>query len=291
MRLMPPSVPVWSVLATCVAAATVVAAQAPHPHQARVEAELAEGLFSTRVVEAPFAAEAVTTWTPPPDSGRPVYRSRSRMFRDRAGRVRVEQTFVGDPESLQQYRAFVWSNPGRRSAHIIDASSGAAVQHAAGLANMSIATQSGVDLAVTADCSISFFRPQVWHLREYGGYDEESLGQQLVHGVPATGTRFVGSIVVPVGSAAREVTDVRWVSRELGLVLQSRTEDPRLGVVEHEVTRLSLVEPAPSVFAAPADADVASGPWLTRQWVAAFESPHALLTWRKGVAPCTPPSR
>jgi hypothetical protein len=291
MRRKPPSVFASSVFAACLAAATMADAQAPHPHQAQVEAELAEGLFNARVVEAPFAAEAVTTWTPPADSGRPVYRSRSRMFRDRAGRVRVEQTFVGDPESNQRYRAFVWSDPSRRSALVIDAGSGAAVRHSAGLANMSIATQSGVELAVTADCSISFFRPQVWHLREYGGYDEASLGQQLVHGVAATGTRFVGSIVVPVGSPAREVTDERWISRELGLVLRSRTEDPRLGVVEHEVTRLSLVEPAPSVFDVPAGVDVASGTAAARQWVAAFESPHALLTWRKGVAPCAPPSR
>lgn len=291
MRLMPPSVPVWSVFAACLAAATIVEAQAPHPHQARVEAELAEGLFKARVVEAPFAAEAVTTWTPPADSGRPILRSRSRMFRDRAGRVRVEQTFVGDPESNRRYRAFVWSDPSRRTAYIIDASSGTVVPHGAGLANMSIATPSGVDLPVTAACSIGFFRPQVWHLREYGGYDEESLGQQLVQGVPATGTRFVGSIVVPVGTAAREVTDERWVSRELGLVLRSRTEDPRLGVVEHEVTRLSLVEPAPSVFVVPDAADAASGPALTRQWVATFESAQALLTWRKGIAPCTPPPR
>jgi hypothetical protein len=87
------------------------------------------------------------------------------------------------------------------------------------------------------------------------------------------------------------VTDQRWISRELGLVLRSRTEDPRLGVVEHEVTRLSLVEPAPSVFDVPAGVDVASGTAAARQWVAAFESPHALLTWRNGVAPCAPPSR
>jgi hypothetical protein len=291
MRLMPPSVPVWFMLAAYLAAATVVSAQGPAPHQSRVEAELAEGLFNARVVEAPFAAEAVTTWTPPADSGRPVYRSRSRMFRDRAGRVRVEQTFVGEPDSSRRFRAFVWSDPSHRTVHIIDGSSGAAVRHSAGLANMSIATQSGVDLAVTADCSISFTRPQLWHLREYGGYEEEALGPQLVHGVPAMGTRFAGSIAVPLGSAAREVTDVRWVARDLGLVLKSRTEDPRLGVVEHEVTRLSLVEPAPGVFDVPADADVVSGPTLTRQWVAAFENPHALLTWRKGVAPCTPPSR
>ena len=282
---------VWSVFAACVATATVAGAQTPETHQAQVEAELTEGLFKARVVEVPFAAEAVTTWTPPADSGRPILRSRSRMFRDRAGRVRVEQTYVGDPESNDRYRAFVWADPSRHTIQFIDSGSGVAVPHSAGLANMSIATQSGLELAVTAGCSISFTRPQTWHLREYGGYDEESLGQQLVQGVPATGTRFVGSIVVPVGTAAREVTDERWVSRELGLVLRSRTEDPRLGVVEHEVTRLSLVEPARSVFAVPDGPDAASGPALTRQWVAAFDNPDARLTWRQGLAPCTPPSR
>ncbi len=279
------------VVGVAVLAATTVSGRAQTEYWPQLERELKAGLFAAPVLGAPFAAEAVTTWTPPADSGRPILRSRSRMFRDRAGRVRVEQTFVGDPESTHRYRAFVWSDPDRRTVHIIDASRGIVVPQSAGLANMSIATQSGVDLAVSAGCSISFVRPQVWHLREYGGYDEETLGQQLVHGVPATGTRFVGSIVVPVGTAAREVTDERWVSRELGLVLRSRTEDPRLGVVEHEVTRLSLVEPAPSVFVVPDAPDATSGPALTRQWVATFESAQALLTWRKGVAPCTPPPR
>ena len=52
---------------------------------------------------------------------------------------------------------------------------------------------------------------------------------------------------------------------------------------------LSLVEPAPSLFAVPAESS--ADPALTRQWVGAWENPHALLTGRKGVAPCSPPSR
>src|SRR5258705_2441356 len=47
------------------------------------------------VLGAPFSAEATTVWRPSANSGRPVMHATTRYYRDSAGRVRVEQTFVG----------------------------------------------------------------------------------------------------------------------------------------------------------------------------------------------------
>lgn len=286
MRLMPPSVPVWSVVAVCLAAATIVEAQAPHPHQARVEAELAEGLFKARVLEAPFAAEAVTTWTPPADSGRPVYRSRSRMFRDRTGRVRVEQTFAGQPESTGPHRIFVRTDPHGAAALMLDTVGRTSVEVPLGFADMSTAIPARLVVPIAMDCVIGFHRPQTMLSSIGGDGVEDVVGRRMMHGVPATGTRFAATLAIPVGSAAREMRDERWVANDLGIVLHSRSDDPEIGVVEHEVTRLSLVEPAAGTFAVPAG----FSPGRTF-WPATWANPHAMLTWQKGVAPCTPPSR
>jgi hypothetical protein len=286
MRRMPPSVSAWSVFAACLAAATIVGAQSPLAHQPRVEAELAEGLFKARAVEAPFAAEAVTTWTPPAEIGRPVYRSRSRMFRDRAGRVRVEQTFTGKPESTGPHRVFVRTDPQGTVAHMLDTVARTAVEVPLGFANMSTATPARLAVPLAMDCVIGFYGPQTMRSAIDGGGVEDVVGRRLIHAVPATGTRLVTTLALPVGSAAREVTDERWVSRHLGIVLHSRTEDPALGVVEHEVTRLSLAEPAAGTFEVPAEFAPGRPFWPTT-----MANPHAMLTWARGLAPCERPSR
>src|SRR6476660_435351 len=55
--------------------------------------EAAPGLGAP-VLNAPFSAEAVTTWRPNEPSERLEWRVSVRFYRDREGRVRVEQTFV-----------------------------------------------------------------------------------------------------------------------------------------------------------------------------------------------------
>jgi hypothetical protein len=286
MRPISPIVRSGLAIGLAVAATAIVVAQEPAALQSRTEAELAKGLFNARVVEAPFAAEAATTWTPPAGSGRPIFRSQSSMFRDRAGRVRVEQTLAGRPESTGPHRIFVRSDPQRAVALMLDTVAGTAVEVPSGFADMSTATPATLVVPVAMNCVISFHRPQTMHRRTIGSYDEEVVGQRMVHGVPATGTRFVTTLAWPVDGAAREMIDQRWTSHELGIVLHSRTEDPATGVIEHEVTRLSLVEPAARTFEIPANINPG-----VPFWPAAWENPHALLTWRKGVAPSDPPSR
>ena len=108
--------------------------QAPTAQQTRDD-----GLFAAPpVIDAPFSAEAVTTWRPPAGSGRPELSATSKMFRDRAGRVRVEQTFAGQPSAQGPQRIFVLPDPQIRLAFRFDPAARTAVEVPAGLVNMSV---------------------------------------------------------------------------------------------------------------------------------------------------------
>src|SRR5687768_7859709 len=59
------------------------------------------------VRDAPFSGEVLVAWQPWPNSGRAEWRTTGRYYRDRAGRVRVEQTFVGHASGQRPQRVIV----------------------------------------------------------------------------------------------------------------------------------------------------------------------------------------
>ena len=79
------------------------------------------------------------------------------------------------------------------------------------------------------------------------------LGTQTIKGTLAYGRRTTQTI--PAGEEGNEqplvIVSEIWYSRELGLTLQSITDDPRTGKKTEEVEELSLSEPDPSLFALP----------------------------------------
>jgi hypothetical protein len=82
----------------------------------------------------------------------------------------------------------------------------------------------------------------------------EQLGTQTIEGVLAEGTRM--TTTYPVGSLGndRPVTTVTetWTSREIGMVVLTRTSDPRRGETTMKLTNISRAEPDPSLFQPPA---------------------------------------
>src|SRR5262245_17405719 len=62
---------------------------------------ISDCILRTPVVSAPFSAEATTTWSPPASTGQAPLRATARYYRDSAGRVRVEQAFVGQGDRPQ----------------------------------------------------------------------------------------------------------------------------------------------------------------------------------------------
>jgi hypothetical protein len=84
---------------------------------------------------------------------------------------------------------------------------------------------------------------------------EESLGTKKIEGLTATGR--LTRTTIPVGQIGNdrpiEVTDERWESVELKVLVLSRHHDPRTGDVEYQLTNVTRAEPPAYLFSVPAD--------------------------------------
>ena len=90
---------------------------------------------------------------------------------------------------------------------------------------------------------------------------EESLGQQTLEGVQATGTR--ATVTIPAGAIGNEreikVVTERWYSPELQTVVLTKHSDPRFGETTYRLTNINRSEPAHSLFEVPADYTIKEG--------------------------------
>ncbi len=85
--------------------------------------------------------------------------------------------------------------------------------------------------------------------------ESQWLGTQMIEGVEAEGGRVV-TILEP-GAAGNDyevaVTNEKWVSPELRVLVLRKLLDPRYGNRISRLTHISLTEPDPALFAPPAD--------------------------------------
>jgi hypothetical protein len=83
----------------------------------------------------------------------------------------------------------------------------------------------------------------------------ESLGQQLVEGINAEGTRMTSTIEAgQIGNDRPiQIVDERWYSHELATLVKMTHSDPRTGQETLELTGISRVEPSPDLFQVPAN--------------------------------------
>ena len=207
-------------------------------------------LVGTPVLDSPFTGDAVTTWRPPSRNGSREVRATARYYRDRAGRIRVEQTFVGRTGRHTPQRVVVtpdltkrWAyllDPAARTAMKISRSSGASVTSGGAVHLM---------LPVSMTCNIALFRPGL-----HGPLEEESLGERTMDGVRVEGTR--GRSMLNAWLGPGDTLDERWFSPELKLEMYGRSEDAQIGVVEYRVTPISRAEPPSELFEVPADYDL-----------------------------------
>jgi hypothetical protein len=90
---------------------------------------------------------------------------------------------------------------------------------------------------------------------ERGETTTEDLGQQVIEGVAATGTRT--TTVIPAGSIGNEqpikIVSEQWFSPELKVLVMTKHSDPRTGETTYRLTHISQAEPARSLFEVPAD--------------------------------------
>jgi hypothetical protein len=214
------------------------------------------------VVDAPFSAEVLTVWRPRPNTGRSELRATSRYYRDRAGRVRVEQTFVDNAGGHRPQRIIVAPDPDSKPVYVLDPVAQTTIKVPRMYAVMTVGDIHDVEMPISPTCFIGFPRlDTINRVMERHGQaplviDEESLGEQSMAGVRVAGTRY--RTTVPVGlylsrHRGLEVAYERWVSAELKLEVYVRTEDSEHDVVEHRLTGISRAEPPATLFEVAAD--------------------------------------
>src|SRR6478672_1951360 len=94
--------------------------RADYPAESRLASHEAAPGLGAPVLNAPFSAEAVTTWRPNEPSERSEWRVSVRFYRDRDGRVRLEQTFVDHADDRSPQRIVIASDPNGDTAFVLD---------------------------------------------------------------------------------------------------------------------------------------------------------------------------
>jgi hypothetical protein len=214
---------------------------------AHIEAHSRGGiLVRTPVLDLPFSGDAVTTWRPPSNSGRHEVHATARYYRDRAGRVRVEQTFVGHPRAQGPHRIIVTPDLNDRWAYVLDPVARTAARISRAPGGLSVGGAVHFFLPVSMTCAIALFRPGL-----HTPLEEESLGERTMHGLRVEGTRVRGLLNAWLGPG--NTMDERWFSPELKLEMYARSEDEQIGIVEYRVTPISRAEAPAALFEVPAD--------------------------------------
>jgi hypothetical protein len=90
----------------------------------------------------------------------------------------------------------------------------------------------------------------------------ESLGTKQMDGLMVTGTKRTE--VIPTGRIGNdrpiEITDERWESTDLKVLVLSRHHDPRTGDVEYRLTNVTRAEPPRELFQPPSDYSIVDAP-------------------------------
>ena len=201
-------------------------------------------VFNASVVNAPFSAEATTTWQPPANKGQPSLHATARYYRDSAGRVRVEQSLAG--RDGQPQRIMLAPDGDSRDAYVLDPVA----------RTVSTGVTRGFVQLMLGDGGFDHFVIPI-SMRHFASFlvvpdfvesaSEEPLGEGSMAGVRVTGTRFITRLPGLLGTGRAE----RWVSPELGLVVFIRSEDANVGILEYQLTNISRVEPRSELFELP----------------------------------------
>jgi hypothetical protein len=200
-------------------------------------------LPATPVVrEAPYSGEGVTTTTQVLLDGTRIERtSRTRVWRDRMGRVRREETAIGlgplSPDN-DAVTTITIEDPVTSQMHTLNPE------------------------RQTARSSRTAAPPVRYGSNQPIG--SESLGTRDIEGVKAIGWRMTRTI--PAGQIGNDrpivSTDERWESPELKVLVLSRQNDPRTGTVEYRLTNISRSEPPPDLFTIPGNYTTTPAPGL-----------------------------
>ena len=222
------------------------------------------------VTDAPFSADATTTVTQTLGDGTRIEQTtNARFYRDRAGRVRREQTILGlggltGGGNMQTVT--IAPDPNDGIAYTLDPTTRTArrVPRLYGplAADMQMVFQSGTGPGTIRVQSRNGGIPVVTLSGAGTTPTEEILGARQFEGVRALGRKTTRTI--PTGQIGNdrpiEISDERWESPELRMLVYSRNSDPRTGVVEYRLTNINRSEPPADLFTIPSDYTVNQPP-------------------------------
>jgi len=216
------------------------------------------------VPDAPFSADATTTVTQILGDGTRIEQTTTaRFYRDRAGRVRREQTILGlgglnaggnmqtitiapDPTNGTAFTLDPMTRTARRVPRIAVPLTANMVFQTNGGNVFVRGRTGGPPLGGAAGSSPT----------------EEMLGARQFETVRALGRKTTS--LIPTGQIGNdrpiEITDERWESPELRMLIYSRNSDPRTGVVEYRLTNINRAEPPADLFTIPSDYTVNQPP-------------------------------
>ena len=204
-------------------------------------------ILKAPVVNAPFSADATTVWSPPASTGQAPLRATAHYYRDSAGRVRVEQSFVGQGD--RPHHVILASEADSTMAYVLDpVARTVSTPVMRGLTQMMVG-DGGFDQFVLVKSMRRFlvFLVTPANVDSVNGPGAESLGRSSIAGIQVSGTRFTTLLPGLLGNGRAE----RWVSPELKLVVYSRSEDTRFGILEYQLTNISRSDPPAELFEVP----------------------------------------
>jgi len=216
----------------------------------RLETGASDVLNGPVVADAPFSADAITTVTQILGDGTRIEQTTSaRFFRDRAGRVRREQTILGLALNGSNVQTItIDPDPGAGTAYTLDSTT-----HVAYRVPRMAFVNGNTLFRINTGTIVLNGRPAEPPAAR--GAAEESLGTRQFDGVKAVGRKRTS--VIPTGQIGNdrpiEITDERWESPELRMLVYSRNSDPRTGVVEYRLTNINRSEPPADLFVIPPD--------------------------------------
>ena len=244
----------------------------------------------TRVTPGrPYSAEAVTESLQVLGDGNRIARKTTvKVFRDNDGRTRREQTALGGGETIT-----IW-DPVSSTSFTLDPATKTAFKSGllamktpaggfgggrggrgvppalapttpVGTADAAKTeetrrrekeTAARVEMAETSrDASMQM--KQVLERAASGGgtTTREDLGQQMIEGIAATGSR--STTVIPAGAIGNlqeiKIISEQWFSPDLEVLVMTRHSDPRVGETVYRLTNIVRAQPDPALFTVPGD--------------------------------------
>lgn len=267
-----------------VTAGAMTAAPMPPHAMMSMHAVQLDDMDAAPVKGAPFCATVTTEHTQPFADGNRIHTTdTSTMCRDSEGRTRRESSLnllgaapqkstskmitISDPVAGARYLL----NPDAKIARKITLPPSAGAGTANGPASMSVLRKEKQVMLfqATGDAgpSLNVFYKKAGSASDEPAPTSENLGDQMIEGIHATGTRVTTTI--PAGQMGNDqpisVTSERWYSPELKATVMTKHNDPWAGELKTEFTNVNTSEPAASLFTVPSDYKIVEdkeGPFL-----------------------------